>query len=481
MDISPVQRQSLITVIWQITFTAIGFLSTMYFAHAVGASIMGAYFLFVAYNGVFGTVADGGFGNAAVKRISEGEEPNEYFSAYSVIRLLFTAIVLLFLIMFKPYFVDLNNSGMFTWLLIVFAVSLIVGIISSGTAGTGKMGVRTSCAGVGNISKLVVQVIAIYLGYEAAGLAAGAVVGLIIAALIEIRFLDLHFKRFTIEHIKKLSTFSFWIFLTSGGMLVFTQADTILIGYFMSNSDVGIYRIVFQFTSIATLTTYALRNTLWPRISRWGKLENTCLIEASLSRAISYSLVLAIPVFTGGILLGDKLLFFFYGEEFIAGYAALVVLLAVQIVNVFQYFFTMYLDALDRPKQSFKVTVVGVIANIILNILLIPLIGIFGAAVATLVTMVLNAFLARNELSSLMTIRLEKHTILAILQASIFMGAFVAGYRLLISFENIIDVLIPVIIGVAIYGIMLLKVDNTIHKEIMSIILKIGLPWPRWL
>jgi O-antigen/teichoic acid export membrane protein len=327
----------------------------------------------------------------------------------------------------------------------------------------------------------VVQVIAIYLGYEAAGLAAGAVVGLIIAALIEIRFLDLHFKRFTIEHIKKLSTFSFWIFLTSGGMLVFTQADTILIGYFMSNSDVGIYRIVFQFTSIATLTTYALRNTLWPRISRWGKLENTCLIEASLSRAISYSLVLAIPVFTGGILLGDKLLFFFYGEEFIAGYAALVVLLAVQIVNVFQYFFTMYLDALDRPKQSFKVTVVGVIANIILNILLIPLIGIFGAAVATLVTMVLNAFLARNELSSLMTIRLEKHTILAILQASIFMGAFVAGYRLLISFENIIDVLIPVIIGVAIYGIMLLKVDNTIHKEIMSIILKIGLPWPRWL
>jgi O-antigen/teichoic acid export membrane protein len=191
--------------------------------------------------------------------------------------------------------------------------------------------------------------------------------------------------------------------------------------------------------------------------------------------------VLAIPVFTGGILLGDKLLFFFYGEEFIAGYAALVVLLAVQIVNVFQYFFTMYLDALDRPKQSFKVTVVGVIANIILNILLIPLIGIFGAAVATLVTMVLNAFLARNELSSLMTIRLEKHTILAILQASIFMGAFVAGYRLLISFENIIDVLIPVIIGVAIYGIMLLKVDNTIHKEIMSIILKIGLPWPRWL
>ena len=47
MGIGEVQRQSIVSLIWQIAYTFIGFLSTMYFAHAVGASVLGAYFLFL--------------------------------------------------------------------------------------------------------------------------------------------------------------------------------------------------------------------------------------------------------------------------------------------------------------------------------------------------------------------------------------------------------------------------------------------------
>ena len=63
------------SLIWQIAFTFIGFLSTMYFARAVGAEVLGAYFLFVAYFSIIGLMTEGGFGGAATKRISEGEEP----------------------------------------------------------------------------------------------------------------------------------------------------------------------------------------------------------------------------------------------------------------------------------------------------------------------------------------------------------------------------------------------------------------------
>ena len=57
----------------------------MYFARAVGAGVLGAYFLFIAYLGIIGLMADGGIGGAAVKRISEGEEPDAYFSAFVVL------------------------------------------------------------------------------------------------------------------------------------------------------------------------------------------------------------------------------------------------------------------------------------------------------------------------------------------------------------------------------------------------------------
>ena len=113
MGIKPVQRQSLITFIAQISFTFIGFLSTIYFAHTVGKGILGAYFLFTAYYGIINMVTDGGFGGAAIKRISEGEEQDAYFSAFFIIRSVFVVIVILVLIAFRGYFVDLDSEGVF--------------------------------------------------------------------------------------------------------------------------------------------------------------------------------------------------------------------------------------------------------------------------------------------------------------------------------------------------------------------------------
>jgi len=384
---------------------------------------------------------------------------------------------------FKDYFVDLNKSGMFVWLLLSLLVSMLAGPISSGVAGMGKMGIRTTCAGIGNISRIILQVLAIYLGYEAAGLAGGMVAGTLVAAIIEFRFFDLHFVRFKWNHIKSLSIFSFWLFLTSSGMLVFSQADTVMIGHFLEIADVGIYRVSLQFTMVATFSTYALRNTLWPRISRWGKTDEIELVEGSLSRAISYSLILAIPVFVGGVLLGDRLLYLFYGADFTQGYQTLIILLAVQVVNVFQYFFTMYLDALDHPKESFKVTTVGVVANIVLNVILIPIMGVSGAAIATLATMTLNALLARRALSKLMIIRMERRSLSNIMMASVAMGALVGGYRLLVPLTNVWVTLLGVVIGVATYSVFVLKLDRQICDELRVIVegVGMGVVWPRWL
>ncbi|MDW7728267.1 MAG: hypothetical protein SCH70_14405 [Candidatus Methanoperedens sp.] len=70
MSIEPIRRQSIVSPFWQVAFTFIGFLSTMYFAHIVGAGVLGAYFLFIAYFGIISLMIDGGFGSAAIRRIS---------------------------------------------------------------------------------------------------------------------------------------------------------------------------------------------------------------------------------------------------------------------------------------------------------------------------------------------------------------------------------------------------------------------------
>lgn len=473
MSIEPIRRQSIVSLIWQIAYTFIGFLSTMYFARAVGAGVLGAYFLFVAYFSIIGIVTDGGFGAAAVKRISEGEEPDAYFSAFIVLRSVFVTLVITALVAFRSYFVDLGSAGTFTWLLVALVASLLQGAVSSGVAGQGKIGIIVTADFINNVSRILIQIVAVFLGYGVAGLAGGFVVGILVGSIIQLRFFDLRFVHFGWRHLKSLFSFSFWSFLISGGSLVFMNSDSVMIGYFMGNADVGVYRILFQFTSLAAFTTVALRGTLWPRVSRWDKIGETGLIEESLSRAFTFSLILAVPLFVGGALLGDRLLYFFYGADFVS-YTTLMILFIVQIVNIFQYFFSTYLSAMNQIKELFKITVVTVIANIAFNAALIPVMGISGAAVATLMTMTLNAILARRVLAGRITLRVEHSSLLNILKASVVMGAVVGLYRLVVPLSNVWLALVPVLVGGVVYGMLILKLDRKIYKELKGIMVQMN-------
>ncbi|CAD6491157.1 MAG: putative flippase AglR [Candidatus Argoarchaeum ethanivorans] len=263
--------------------------------------------------------------------------------------------------------------------------------------------------------------------------------------------------------------------------MVFAHADTVVIGYYLSNTEVGVYQIVLQLAAMATFTTSALRSTLWPKVSRWGTIGELELVEESLSRAFTYSLILAVPVIAGGVLLGDRLLYFLYGAEFARGYTALTILLIVQIINIFMFFFTSYISALDRIKDLFKVTIVAAAANVVLNIILIPMIGIEGAAVATLLTMILNAVLARRVLSRMITIRVEYDSLWNILKASFVMSLFVGSYRLLIPLSTVWLTLAPVALGGVVYGFLILKFDKKICNELKEIITQMNMPWPNWL
>ena len=478
MRIDPVQRQSLISLGSTIGLTAIGFLSTMYFAHTVGPSILGAYFLFVAYFSVFNLIGDGGFGGAAVKRISEGEDQNAYFTAFLLLRVMLMAVSVGFLLVARPYLTDLTSSGVFPWLVLALVVSTFTNIASNSVYGRGMVGVNQISSLIDNLTRIVVQVVAIILGYGVAGLAGGFVAGLLVSGIFNFRFLDLSPAPFGRSHISSLFAFSFWTFLSASGYLVFSYADTIMIGHFMTETDVGIYRVALQLTSIATFVTIALHTTLYPKISYWGKRDDLSSVEGALARAFTYSLLLAVPVLVGGWILGERLLYFFYGASFATGAGALAILLLVQVASVFMFLQTMCLNALDRPKDSFRVTAVAVAANIGLNLFLIPAYGIVGASAATLVTMVLNAALANRALSRSIRVRIEPRAVGNIVFAALAMAAVVVGYSYIIPLTNVFIVLGAVALGGLIYILLLLRIDRGIHDELKDLAGKLGLPWP---
>ncbi|MDO5844789.1 MAG: polysaccharide biosynthesis C-terminal domain-containing protein, partial [Methanocorpusculum sp.] len=299
--------------------------------------------------------------------------------------------------------------------------------------------------------------------------------------IICIKYFTFKPSKFGFRHIKSLALYGFWIFLISTGSIVFTYADTIFIGYFMTNGDVGVYRTAFQFTTIAIFIATAVQQTLTPKISNWSANNQWEKIAPPVSRGITFSLILAIPIFIGGFLLADRLLYFFYGSDFASGATACVILMVVQIVSVFITMLGVALTASDHARQSFYATATAAVLNIVLNITLIPIIGINGAAVATLISYTLNAILVAHFLKKYITVKIEIKPILHILLASLIMGAFVFIYKLFIPLDNVIVTLIPVVIGALIYSILLLKLDKGIRNEIADMVTTIGIKWPKWL
>jgi O-antigen/teichoic acid export membrane protein len=481
MNVSQVQRQSVIAFGSTIAMTLIGFLATIYFAHMLGPAPLGAYFLFIAYFSIFNLVGDGGFGGAAVKRISEGNDQDEYFSAFVFIRIVLLALSITALLCAEPYLKDITSSGIFFWLLLALIISVFPNCASSGVYGSGKVGIHQVSGVVELLVRVLLQVTAVYLGYSVAGLVGGFVGGVIAVGAVNFRYLELRLVRFGVFHMKNLSIFSFWIFLTASGSLIFGYTDTILISFFMNATEVGIYRTALQLASVGSFATLAFQTVLYPKISSWAAQGQVTKIENSFARACTYSLFLAIPTCIGGWILGDRLLYYLYGASFTGGTVPLFFLLLVQIVNIFMFLGSMSLNALDHPKDAFYITLIASLVNILLNIAFIPVMGITGAAIATLIAMAVNAIGAYILLSRVISVKIEYVPVKNILCAAGVMGIFLLLTYFLLPLTHVITVLAFVLGGAGIYILVLLKLDREIHDDIRDISVNLGMPWPRWL
>ena len=143
----------------------------------------------------------------------------------------------------------------------------------------------------------------------------------------------------------------------------------------------------------------------------------------------------------------------------------------------------MTLNAINKPKLAFYVTAISATLNVILNLILIPLFGIVGAAIATLFTMGLNAALAYIVLKKYVPVRLERKPTQHILAAAALMALSIILFRALVPLTNVFFVLLVVGAGAIIYFFILLKIDTGIHDELKNLTAQFGVGklWPNWL
>ena len=213
MQINEIYRQTIISLVAKMLITVVGFFATIYFARTVGPSVLGLYFIFLAYYGIFDLISDGGFGSAAEKRISEGSDQDAFFSAYVLLRVLLSCISIILLDFAYLNLKNFNSPELVLWLALGMTVSLFASIPNVGVYAAGKVGIS-------QIRGAFPDIIAIY--HSSTGdiswvwlCRTGRRICLrsVVQALLNYRFLHAQTVRFKQDHIRSLFVFSFWSFL----------------------------------------------------------------------------------------------------------------------------------------------------------------------------------------------------------------------------------------------------------------------------
>jgi|SaaInlLV_10m_DNA_2_1039722.scaffolds.fasta_scaffold00838_12 O-antigen/teichoic acid export membrane protein len=183
------------------------------------------------------------------------------------------------------------------------------------------------------------------------------------------------------------------MFLISGMHLVMSQTDIIMIGMYMSEKDVGLYAIAMKLALLTSFVLNAVNSVVSPKFSQYyhaNDMETLKKTAKDSSKLIFYT---TFPILIFLIIFGKYILGIF-GEEFEKAYLVLVILIIGQMVNSFSGSVGYFLNMTGNQAIYQKVILVGLFINIILNVLLIPLYGLIGAAIATSISLALWNLLA---------------------------------------------------------------------------------------
>lgn len=182
---------------------------------------------------------------------------------------------------------------------------------------------------------------------------------------------------------KKLLSFS-WPLAVAGILSLFlTKIVTLLIGFYLTTSDVGIYMPASVIASYVTLFATPVGYIFLPVVSELFGRAKKETIESLFKSASKWIFMMIMPVFIYILLFPKEVIALLYGGEYSEGYLCLIILATGISMNVFTGMTGGILVGGGYLKLNLTVEIIASITNVALLVILIPIYGIIGAAIGT--------------------------------------------------------------------------------------------------
>jgi len=160
--------------------------------------------------------------------------------------------------------------------------------------------------------------------------------------------------------------------------------NTIFLGMVKPDVQVGLFSAASKLLVFILIFDRVMNNTTFPIISRYY-IEGTEKLSQVLNRLSKLVLVVSIPICVGGFLLAKGITSLIYGPVYEQSYPIFKILVWFFLLTMLNSLYTSSLIAGQKNKQYVSAIGYGVAVNVILNIVLVPIIGASGTAIALVV------------------------------------------------------------------------------------------------
>lgn len=244
---------------------------------------------------------------------------------------------------------------------------------------------------------------------------------------------------------------------------VVTSSDRYVIGYFLGATAVGIYSAGYQLGSLTLMVSGVLGFVLPPALSKLYEEGRMDEVKTHLSYSLKYFLALGIPFVFGATLFSREVLTMFSTAGIASQGWFILPLIALSTLFAGIYTVIGHIIFLVKKTKIIGVTwLISASVNLGLNILVVPRIGILGAAITTMLAYLLAMAITIYYSFKEFTFDIGWGFILKSLIASVVMSLAIWW----IDPTGTLGVVVTIVGGVAIYAIVLFLLKGFKREEI---------------
>ncbi|MBA2851393.1 O-antigen/teichoic acid export membrane protein [Methanococcus maripaludis] len=224
----------------------------------------------------------------------------------------------------------------------------------------------------------------------------GFTIPTIIVGIFSIRYLNRYIiypRRLMLGVIKKIRNFGFYVAIANSIGLINTHIDSIMVGYFTDEINVGYYAVATLFGYALLLVPSSIQRITYPLFSKYYAKKDYAAILNLFGSWVNKTLAITLITSFLLVICSKYVISFLFGSNYMISCSPLYILLFGYSIYSPYVSIGGFFSSIGKVNIIYKVMGLCVLFNIFFNVLLIPRFGISGAACATSLSLIISVII----------------------------------------------------------------------------------------